>query len=187
MAAGDLTNLPAVKRWLNISSDNDDALLSDLIGQVSAFVENSIQRSILTATHVETYRGTGGSRFLLRNWQVQSVLAVEWGETRIDNAVDAVGNASGVATDGRSLILIGSRMPYDRPVRVTYVAGYDTVPTDLMLAATELVGEAYSARTHIGETSHASSGATTVAFSREAMHQAVLARLNNYMPGAPLC
>ena len=65
-------------------------------------------------------------------------------------------------------------------------AGYDAVPADLMLVVTELVGEAYSARTHIGETSHASSGATTVAFSREAMHQAVLARLNNYILAAPL-
>ena len=184
--ANDLTTLPAVKRWLDISSDNDDALLGDLITQISAFVENVIQRSILTATHVETYRGTGGSRFLLRNWPVQSVTAVEWGETRIDTQVDAVGNASGIATDGRSLILVGQRTPYDRPVRVTYVAGYDAVPADLMLAVTELVGEAYSARTHIGETSHASSGATTVAFSREAMHQAVLARLTNYMLAAPL-
>lgn len=186
MAAGDLTDLAAVKRWLGISSDNDDALLGDLITQVSAFVESFLQRSVLTATHVETYRGTGGSRFLLRNWPVQSVTAVEWGETRIDNAVDAVGAASGVATDGRSVILVGARTPYGQPVRVTYVAGYDVVPADLMLAATELVGEAYSARTHIGETSHASSGATTVAFSREAMHQAVLGRLDNYMLAAPL-
>jgi len=186
MAAGDLTNLSAVKRWLNISSDNDDALLTDLVTQVSSFVENTIQRKVLTTTHVETYRGTGGSRFLLRNWPVQSVTSVEWGETRIDTVVDAIGNASGVATDGRSVILVGSRTPYDRPVRVTYVAGYDSVPADLMLAVTELVGEAYSARTHIGQTSHASSGTTTVAFSREAMHQAVLARLNNYMLAAPL-
>ena len=116
--ANDLTTLPAVKRWLDISSDNDDALLGDLITQVSAFVENVIQRTILTATHVETYRGTGGSRFLLRNWPVQLVTAVEWGETRIDTQVDAVGNASGIATDGRSLILVGQRTPYGRPVRV---------------------------------------------------------------------
>jgi short subunit dehydrogenase-like uncharacterized protein len=78
-------------------------------------------------------------------------------------------------------------MPYNDMVKVTYVAGYDVVPNDLALAVTELVGEAYTSRTHIGETSHSSSGATTVAFSREAMHRAIAARLQNYMPGAPLC
>ena len=98
MAASDLTDLPAVKRWLDISSDNDDALLSDLITHISAFVESTIQRSIITTTHIETYRGTGGSRLLLRNWPVQSIVAVEWGETRIDSMVDAVGNVPGVAT-----------------------------------------------------------------------------------------
>ena len=50
MASGDLTNVSAVKRWLGISSDNDDALLTELISQVSAFVENTIQRTVLTTT-----------------------------------------------------------------------------------------------------------------------------------------
>lgn len=187
MAAGDLTTLDAVKRWLGLSTNDSDPLLADLVTQISAFVESTLQRTVLTATHVETYRGTGGSRFQLRNWPVQSVTSIAWAGTAIDTQADPVGTAAGICTDGRSVILIGSRMPYNQPVQVTYVAGYDAVPADLMLAVTELVGEAYTSRTHIGETSHSSGGQTTVAFSREAMHQAVLARLQNYMPGAPLC
>lgn len=187
MAAGDLTTLTAVKRWLNISTDNDDPLLTDLVTQVSAFVENTIQRKILTATYTEAYRGTGGPRFMLRNYPVQSVASIGWAGTTITTQADIIGDTAGVCTDGRSVILIGSRTPYNRPVKVTYTAGFDTVPADLSLAVCELVGEAYTSRTHIGETSHSSSGATTVAFSREAMHKAILKRLSNYMPGAPLC
>jgi hypothetical protein len=187
MAAGDLTTLEAVKRWLDLSTDGSDPLLTALITQVSAFVESTLQRTILTATHVETYRGTGGPRFQLRNWPVQSVASIAWAGETITTQADIVGSTAGVCTDGRAVILIGSRTPYAQPVQVTYTAGYDTVPADLSLAVTELVGEAYSSRTHIGETSHSSSGATTVAFSREAMHKAVLARLSNYIPVAPLC
>jgi len=187
MAAGDLTTLAAVKNWLNISTSNDDPLLTDLVTEISAFVENSLNRKILTATHTETYRGTGGSRFLLRSWPVQSIASISWAGTTIDTFVDVTDATYGVGTDGRSLILVGVRMPYNDPVKVTYTAGYDTVPNDLALAVTELVGEAYTSRTHIGETSHSSSGATTVAFSREAMHKAIMARLQNYVPGAPLC
>ena len=187
MAAGDLTTLDAVKAWVGLDSNDSDPLLADLISEISAFVENSLNRKILTATHVETYRGTGGSRVLLRSWPVQSVISVEWSGISITDQVDVVGSASGIATDGRSLILIGFRMPYNQPVRVTYIAGYDYVPLDLSIAVTELVGEAYTARTHIGETSHSSGGQTTVAFSREAMHRAIAAKLQNYMPGAPLC
>lgn len=187
MAAGDLTTLAAVKLWLDLTTTNSDPLLTALVTEVSAFVENTLQRSILTATHVDICRGTGGSRFQLRNWPVQSITSIAWAGETITAQASVVGDTSGVCTDGRSVILIGSRMPYNQPVQVTYVAGYDTVPADLSLAVTELVGEAYSSRTHIGETSHSSSGATTVAFSREAMHKAILARLSNYMPGAPLC
>lgn len=187
MAAGDLTTLVAVKRWLDLSTDLSDPLLTDLITQVSAFVESTIQRTILTATHTETYRGTGGSRFNLRNWPVQAVASIAWAGETISTQTSPISSTAGVCTDGRAVILIGSRMPYNEPVQVTYTAGYDAVPADLSLAVTELVGEAYASRTHIGETSHSSSGATTVAFSREAMHKAVLARLVNYMPGAPLC
>jgi hypothetical protein len=187
MAAGDLTTLAAVKLWLNFTGTTDDPLLSSLITEVSAFVESTLNRKILTASYTETYRGTGGARFMLRNYPVQSVASIAWAGSTITTQADPVGTAAGVCTDGRSVILIGSTMPYNQPVKVTYTAGYDVVPADLALAVTELVGEAYTSRTHIGETSHSSSGATTVAFSREAMHKAILARLSNYMPGAPLC
>ena len=188
MAAGDLTTLAAVRQWLNITTTTgDDPLLTSLVTEVSAFVENTINRKILTATYTETYRGTGGSRFMLRNYPIQAIASIGWAGSLITTQADIVGSTAGVCTDGRSVILIGSRMPYNQPVRVTYTAGYDTVPADLALAVTELVGEAYTSRSHIGETSHSSGGATTVAFSREAMHKAILARLSNYIPGAPLC
>jgi hypothetical protein len=187
MAAGDLTTLAAVKQWLSITTTGDDPLLTNLVTEVSAFVESTLQRTILTATHTETYRGTGGSRFNLRNWPVQSVASIAWAGEAVSTQTSPVSSTAGVCTDGRAVILVGSRMPYAQPVQVTYTAGYAAVPADLSLAVTELVGEAYASRTHIGETSHSSSGATTVAFSREAMHRAVLARLSNYMPGAPSC
>lgn len=187
MAAGDLTTLEAAKQWLGIDTADSDTQLQSLVTALSVFVQSELNRQILTNTVTETRQGNGKNRFQLRQWPVQSITKVEWAGAQITTAVDAFGTASGVATDGRSLILIGYRMPYGSPVRITYVAGWHEAPSDLAQVVTELVGEAYTSRTHIGETSHSSNGQTTVSFDRRAMAEAIRVKLDNYMPGAPLC
>jgi hypothetical protein len=77
MATGDLVTLAAMKSWLNITTTNDDTLLSTLITQISRAIYNYTNRTFfLPRTVTETYDGMGRQRLLLRNWPVVNVLAV---------------------------------------------------------------------------------------------------------------
>jgi len=76
----DLTSLPAVKNWLNVTTNNDDTLLSRLITQISQAALNELQRpSIARATYTELRDGVGNQRMTLRNWPVVSVTSLQVG------------------------------------------------------------------------------------------------------------
>jgi Phage gp6-like head-tail connector protein len=77
MTTGDLVALGAVKNWLGVTTDDDDALLAALISQISRGIYNYINRSFVLPTEVtEAYDGTGRDQLLLRNWPVGAVRAV---------------------------------------------------------------------------------------------------------------
>jgi hypothetical protein len=74
MTTGDLVALGAVKNWLGVVTDDDDALLGALITQISRGIYNYINRSFVLPTDVtEAYDGTGRDQLLLRNWPVGAV------------------------------------------------------------------------------------------------------------------
>jgi len=77
MTTGDLVALGAVKNWLGVTTDDDDALLAALISQISRGIYNYINRSFVLPTEVtEAYDGTGRDQLLLRNWPVGAVYSV---------------------------------------------------------------------------------------------------------------
>jgi len=77
MATGDLVSLASVKAWLNISTSNDDNLLSTLITQISRAIYNYTNRTFfLPRVVTEAYDGMGKTKLLLRNWPVNNVSAV---------------------------------------------------------------------------------------------------------------
>ena len=189
MAAGDLTDLPTVKAVANIttSTSANDLVLSLLITAISAFVPNQINRQILAANYVENYRGNGKDRLLLRQRPVLAISAVVWqGQSAITTPGDAFAGTTGVTTDGRSAILVNYTIPRGADVRVSYAAGYSTVPADLSLAVAELVAEEYARRTRIGESSRSQGGQTTASFDQKAMGASIMVKLKNYIHGAPV-
>lgn len=187
MAAGDLTDLASVRAMTGVSSTNDDAYLASLITAISAYVPISLCRAgILTATYQEIRTGNGRNKMLLRQGPVQQVSLVEWQGYSLATQGDIINGTGGIATDGRSVYLINDIFPVNMPVRITYVAGWTTVPADMQNAVTELVAEAYTRRKHIGEVTHSQGGATTVSFDQKDMHAAIAAKLKNYLRVAPL-
>ena len=77
MTTGDLVALGAVKNWLGVTTDDDDALLAALITQISRGIYNYINRSFVLPTEVtEAYDGTGRDQLLLRNWPIGAVYSV---------------------------------------------------------------------------------------------------------------
>lgn len=78
MATGDLITLATAKAWLNITTNNDDAVLARWITGASRYVLNMLDRGPTLGYHVvnEVRNGTDGLALMLREWPVLSVSAL---------------------------------------------------------------------------------------------------------------
>ena len=187
MAAGDLTDLDTIKAWLGITTATSDAQLSGLITAASAWIGNSLQRTILSADYTHTFQGNGQRFMLLRQAPVTAISSVGWvGVSLSPASLTTLATGYYVDDDARTLRLIGARFPYQLPVQVAYTAGFATPPTDLAQACVELVGEAFKRKDHIGQVSKTLGGQETVAFSQAAKNASITDVLNQYMFRAPL-
>jgi hypothetical protein len=124
-------------------------------------------------------------KILLRQRPVIQVNSVSWLGQSITAQGDPITGTNGVWSDERNACLVGYTFPRGDPVRIVYSAGYIDTPADVSLAVAELVAEAYSRRTHVGETSRSQGGQVTVSFDVKAMHNAIADKLSNYKHGAP--
>lgn len=187
MAAGDLTDLTTCHTACNIttSSPATDAILQAYISALSAYVPNVINCNILADNYSEIYTGNGKSRMLLRQRPVIQITSVAWRGMTITSVGDEFAGTSGFWSDGRTARLVNYCFPLNEPVQIIYSAGYVTVPLDVSLAVAELVAEAYTRRTHVGENSRSQGGQVTVSFDPKTMHAAIADKLQNYMHGAP--
>ena len=185
--ASDLTTVAFVKQWANITGVNDDALFQSLVTAISSYVPNVLNRQVLTAEYVDVRKGNGKDRMQLRQQPIQTISLIEWQGTQITTQVDLMSNAAGVATDGRVIFLRGGMVfPAGMPVRITYTAGWDIPPAEISMAVAEIVAEAYSRRSHIGQNSTSIGGQTTASYDTKAMHAAIADKLSNYIRVAPL-
>ena len=185
MAAGDLTDLTTVKAWLGVTTTAFDDQLSGLVTAVSSFVTNYLGRQLLTASYVETYRGSGQRSMVLRNFPITAVASVAFAGQTITAAADPVALTSGVLFDDRTLTLVGYRFPIGLPVVVSYTAGFAATPPDIGQATVELVGEAFRRRDRIGLASKSLGGQEVIAFSLKDMNDTVRALLAPYQVLAP--
>lgn len=72
----DLVDLGDLKSWLEISGTEDDALLAQLITQISRATLSYIDRpTILPRIYTETYDGRNDVSLMLRQWPVAGVLS----------------------------------------------------------------------------------------------------------------
>jgi len=72
-----LTTLANAKSWANVTTTNDDQLITRLIGNASRFILSYLQRRTLFQwSPSDVYDGVGNSRQILRHWPVLSVTSV---------------------------------------------------------------------------------------------------------------
>lgn len=134
----DLASLPNLKRWLDITGNDDDDLLARLITQMSRAILNVLDRpSILPATYADTYDGGNDGSILLRQWPVNSILScnvnglaisasppIEAGMTSLTGYTL---ESSDIGPPGRMqrVSLRGSVFPRGlQNIKITYSAGY---------------------------------------------------------------
>jgi uncharacterized phiE125 gp8 family phage protein len=154
----DLTTLAAVKAYLGITNNAQDADLQAQISAASAAAEAYLGRPILRATYVETRDGNGASAMVTRRWPVRAVASVYVDGTQVP--VSASVSADGYTFDDHRIVLRGCRL-FTRTrlnVQISYEAGFDTVPADVSQAVIEMVALGVKRGTHIDVSSKALAG-----------------------------
>jgi hypothetical protein len=154
----DLTTLPNVRAWLNVSGNTDDALLSRLITSVSAATISYLSRGILTAIYTQTFNGNGRDRWTFSQYPVTAVSSVSVNGSTISAASSST--ASGFVFDETTLYLRGGYRFCQgvQNVTVVYTAGYAIVPTDVEQACIDWISLLYKSKSRIGEQSKVIAG-----------------------------
>lgn len=167
MATPDLVTVSEYKAYAGISSTNQDASIAILVGKVSHLVKNLCRRTFLDYVDdfkVDVSRGPVQNRILMSETPLLQVASVQFSDNYGKDYIDLVEFEHYVVDQDNSAIeIIASQyMDYNKvnAFRVTYNAGYETIPEDLKLAVFDLVG--YYIRNDAAIHSHKSIGANTV-------------------------
>jgi len=165
--SGLLTTLARVKERLNLASSNTtwDDLLNSLISEISNKAKDITGRVLTEATYTEYYDGTGTDTLYLRQGplvSVSSVYSVSYGSDGAGGRSESTSllDPSNYVLDGlrdenwrgcgKIRLLGGTWTEGVRNWKVTYTAGYDTVPESLVHFATNWVVSAFLTRECFG-------------------------------------
>lgn len=142
--AQNLVTLQEYKTYVGINTPTEDALINSLINKTSDFVKTYCKRGFIDyvgEAKVETFQG-GGSTYLLQEFPVKSVLSLEYSQDYGNSYVELVEYLDWVLDSTGAVVLISGTKTFDskpNSYKVTYFAGYDTVPGDLKLAVMDLI------------------------------------------------
>lgn len=147
-----LTSAPAVRRWLSDTPEPaaDDPLVNSLIGAVSRFILQKINRpSLLPGSVSEVYDGTGSGSLLLWQWPVLSVTSLSIGGMVVPAGDVAVQPWTGYVLDAWNGIPPGQSQRIQlsgysfargpRNVLVTYERGYRYTEAMTVDASNEII------------------------------------------------
>lgn len=143
--AQDLITLQEYKAYAGINSSNQDAAISALIPKVSAFVKTYCKRTFVDYINdpkVETFNGGEGPRYWPKEYPILNVLSLEmsidYGNTytELEEFTDWV-----IDRSDDSIFCSGDEYfpKYVNGYRLTYTAGFETLPEDLKLAVLDMV------------------------------------------------
>ena len=175
------TTLAKVKEYLGITDTASDTLLTDLLARLQAAAETYLDRKIEQATYTEQYDGDGTDRLVTLQWPIISVTTLHDDTDRAFGASTLIAAADYVLYKDRGVIRLDGLTFASgiQNVKVVYVAGYATVPTDLAQALIELVADRFRQKEHQGLES-LSIGAYSVSFIGEDLPDEVKATLDGY-------
>lgn len=180
----DLTTLDSFKAYYGVVGSADDAAIQNLITAYSAYVQQWMNRRILTASYVETYNGRDNVAQALRQYPVTAVSSVVVDGVAIP--ARSTNPGLGYFFDDDSVILSGYVFTRGRSnVTISYTAGYATVPVEIAQAVNELVGLRYALRDKQGWSSKSLAGETVSLITRD-FPESVRTILNNWRAVVPL-
>jgi len=146
-ASTDVLSTADAKAWMKVDSSTDDSLIADLVAEVIDIVEQTYSFQLIEKTVVAEFE-TFGKRVDLPLFPVQSVTSVV---TLDDDGTETT------LTSGTDYYLTGDTLvveqiydnehPFARVrLKVTYVAGYTTIPNGIKIGLKKAVLSSYEDR-----------------------------------------
>lgn len=161
-----ITTSEAKELLPNLTGTAEDTLLTTLIATASRAIAYELgypettaggQPTLETATYTEYLDGPGGRDLILSNWPIQSITSIYDSSDRRYGADELVASTDYTVIDGRHGLVVldwdsqhGTWSTGRRAIKVTYVAGWATVPDPIKHAAKMLVRHLYGLRTTQG-------------------------------------
>jgi uncharacterized phiE125 gp8 family phage protein len=138
----------ALKTFLKISGATEDALLDSICDRTNALIKSYIGRNLVSQTYTEYYDGNGSAKLLLRNYPVVSLTSLHVDTLRAFGSVSEIVIADNVLLENNAGIIRlwnqgGVFLRGRANVKVVYVAGYATMPYDLVDAAILIASHSY--------------------------------------------
>jgi len=191
-----LTSLANVKEYLKIPTltTTYDALLTNLVKRSGALLEKYMGRTILQATYTEYYDGDGKTKLLLNQWPIISVTELNMDNSRLFLTATQIQPSDYVIWNNVGYLellkpldyLSGIETAYGRffihgqqNIKVTYAAGYATVPDDVEQASIIHVAYLYNKAGSEGHISM-SLGGLAKSYDRRAIPDEVAMYLEPY-------
>ena len=140
-ASTDLCTRDSVKTYLGLSGSTYDDTIDALIDAASEAIEAMCGRQFNETTYTEYHDGGGNDRLVLKHRPVSSVTGL-WDDLDRDFADASKLDSDDYFLDGdagMAVLLDATFACGTRNVKVVYVAGYSTVPTDIAQACRMLV------------------------------------------------
>lgn len=139
----DLVTLKEYKDYVGITNPNQDTQINSIIPKVSSFVKTYCNRAFLEyVSDPKTEVFAGGYRYLLQEFPVVQVLSLEYSSDYGNNYVELEEYVSWVFDNTTGEVIpIGTTTEFDKKpnsYKVTYFAGFETLPGDLKLAVLDL-------------------------------------------------
>lgn len=142
----DLTTVADVTSLTGAAAGDSD-IIQTLITAASVWANSFTSRILKQQTFTEYYDGDGSELLFLKNYPIEEITSIHQDSDRAfaaDTLIDSDDYV--VYKDNRSLVGDGAYWESGiQTIKIVYVAGYDTVPLDLVDAITKLVDYWYKA------------------------------------------
>lgn len=182
-----LCALADVQTYLGDSAASSGSVLSALITNASAMIEQYCNRVFAQASYTETRNGRNTETLYMRQQPIMSVQSLTIDGITVPASTNPKGY--GYVFDDAQLYLRGARGPFGQPERfergaqnivVQYMAGFQTIPADVAQACIELVADKFAKRNRIDKSSETLGTQQTQAYVMTDMPARVKAALASY-------
>jgi hypothetical protein len=130
-----------------ITGTDDEALYTSLIDSVSAEIETICYRKFNADDYTETFDGNGTTELYLNQFPINTVTTVEYG-TPFDVAnnprIEIESDEYVIDSNIGMLEFLFSSAEKNQYFKISYNAGYTTIPADLNLIATKWVETSFN-------------------------------------------